>query len=52
VDASKAGGIEKSLDVIANQPAGGVMFAFVAIGLIAYGILQIVTARYRLMRAM
>ena len=52
VDASRAGGIEKSLDVIANQPAGGVLFAFVATGLIAYGILQIVTARYRLMRAM
>jgi hypothetical protein len=52
IDASRAGGIEKSLDVIANQPAGGVMFAFVAIGLIAYGVLQIVTARYRSMRAM
>jgi hypothetical protein len=51
-DASKAGGIEKSLDVIANQPAGGIMFAFVATGLIAYGILQIVTARYRVMRAL
>ena len=50
-DPSKAGGIEKSLDVIANQPAGAVMFAFVAVGLIAYGILQIVTARYRVMRA-
>ena len=48
---SRAGGIEKSLDVIANQPAGSVMFAFVAVGLIAYGILQIVTARYRVMRA-
>jgi hypothetical protein len=50
-DPSHAGGIEKSLDVIASQPAGSVMFAFVAIGLIAYGILQIVTARYRVMRA-
>ena len=50
-DPSKAGGIEKSLDVISNQPAGSVMFAFVAVGLIAYGILQIVTARYRVMRA-
>ena len=50
-DPTKAGGIEKSLDVIANQPAGGVMFGFVATGLIAYGILQIVTARYRVMRA-
>ena len=50
-DPTKAGGIEKSLDVIANQPAGSVMFALVAIGLIAYGILQIVTARYRVMRA-
>ena len=52
VDPSKAGGIEKSLDVIANQTAGSVMFAFVATGLIAYGILQLVTARYRVMRAL
>ena len=50
-DSTQAGGIEKSLDVIANQPAGGFMFGLVATGLIAYGILQIVTARYRMMRA-
>jgi hypothetical protein len=50
-DPSRAGGIEKSLDVIANQRAGRIMFAIVATGLIAYGILQIVTARYRVMRA-
>jgi len=52
IDPSQAGGIEKSLDVFATQPAGGVLFAFIATGLIAYGILQIVTARFRLMRAM
>jgi hypothetical protein len=50
-DPSRAGGIEKSLNVISNQPAGSIMFAIVATGLIAYGILQIVTARYRVMRA-
>lgn len=50
-DPTRAGGIEKSLVVIASQPAGSIMFTLVATGLIAYGILQIVTARYRVMRA-
>jgi hypothetical protein len=44
---SQAGGIEKSLDVIANY---ALVFTLVAAGLIAFGILQIATARYRLMR--
>jgi len=44
---SEAGGIEKSLDVIANY---SLIFAVVAAGLIAFGILQIATARYRRMR--
>ena len=48
---SQAGGIEKSLDAIARQPAGEIVFGVVAAGLIAFGILQIVTARYRVMRA-
>jgi TRAP-type C4-dicarboxylate transport system permease small subunit len=52
IDPMQAGGIEKALDVIANQQAGSIMFTIVAAGLIAYGILQIVTARYRVMRAM
>lgn len=45
--ASEAGGVEKSLDVIANY---AVIFAIVAAGLIAFGVLQIATARYRRMR--
>ena len=44
---SEAGGIEKSLDVIANY---ALIFAIVAVGLIAFGMLQIATARYRRMR--
>lgn len=44
---SEAGGIEKSLDVIANY---ALIFAIVAAGLIAFGVLQIATARYRRMR--
>jgi hypothetical protein len=43
----EAGGIEKSLDAISNY---SLIFAIVAAGLIAFGILQIVMARYRIMR--
>lgn len=46
-DPSQAGGIEKSLDAISNY---SLIFAIVAAGLIAFGILQIATARYRVMR--
>ena len=45
---AEAGGIEKSLDAIRNY---SLIFAIVAAGLIAFGILQIVIARYRIMRA-
>jgi hypothetical protein len=44
---AEAGGIEKSLDAISNY---SLIFAIVAAGLIAFGILQIVMARYRIMR--
>ena len=47
--ASEAGGVEKSLDIIANY---AVIFAVVAAGLIAFGVLQIATARYRRMMSM
>lgn len=47
-DPAKAGGIEKSLDMIAGHE---IIFVVVAVGLIAFGILQIATARYRVMRA-
>ena len=49
-DPSEAGGIEESLDTIAQGPAGTAFFALIATGLIAFGILQLVTARYRIMR--
>jgi hypothetical protein len=44
---AEAGGIEKSLDRISDF---ALIFAIVAAGLIAFGILQIVTARFRIMR--
>jgi hypothetical protein len=48
---AKAGGIAQSLNAIAHQPKGHLLFAVVAIGLIAYGLFQIATAKYRVMRA-
>ena len=50
-DPSKVGGIRQSLDAIAAQPAGGFIFGAVAIGLIAFGLFELATARYRVMRA-
>ncbi len=47
-NASEAGGIEESLDAIATYQF---LFPTVAAGLIAFGILQLATARYRVMRA-
>ncbi len=46
---SEAGGVERSLDFIA-QKQGGYLFIAVAIGLIAYGLFEIATARFRTMR--
>ncbi len=48
---SRVGGLEQSLDAIARQPKGGFIFGIVAIGLIAFGIFQIATAKFRVMRA-
>ena len=50
-DPSRAGGLAKSLNAIAGQPRGHLLFAVVAIGLIAFGLFQIATAKYRVMRA-
>lgn len=50
-DPAKAGGIAQSLNAIAHQPKGHLLFAVVAIGLIAFGLFQIATAKYRVMRA-
>lgn len=50
-DPSKAGGIAQSLNAIAREPRGHLLFAVIAIGLIAFGLFQIATAKYRVMRA-
>jgi len=50
-DPTKAGGIRESLDALARQPLGRILFGVVALGLIAFGIFELATARYRVMRA-
>lgn len=50
-DPSKVGGISQSLDALARQPQGRILFGVVALGLIAFGIFELATARYRVMRA-
>jgi hypothetical protein len=50
-DPSKVGGIRQSLDALAHQPLGRILFGVVALGLIAFGIFELATARYRVMRA-
>ena len=50
-DPSKAGGIRESLNVLAVQPMGRLLFGVVAVGLIAFGVFELATARYRVMRA-
>ncbi len=50
-DPSKAGGIRESLDALAREPMGRVLYGGVALGLIAFGLFEIATARYRVMRA-
>jgi hypothetical protein len=45
-----AGGVERSLDIIAREQTGYV-FLLVAVGLIAYGLFEIATARFRVMRS-
>jgi hypothetical protein len=50
-DPSKVGGISQSLDALAREPQGRILFGVVALGLIAFGIFELATARYRVMRA-
>ena len=50
-DSSEAGGIAQSLDAVAGAPYGRVALATVALGLVAYGVYQMATARYRRIRA-
>lgn len=49
-DPDKAGGIRESLYAIARQPTGAVLLKIVALGLMAFGVFQLATARYRVMR--
>jgi len=44
-------GIDQSLDALGAAPMGGIVFGTVAAGLIAFGIFELATARFRVMRA-
>jgi hypothetical protein len=50
-DSGEAGGIAQSLQALGRADYGRLVLAAVAFGLIAYGIYQLATARYRRMRA-
>lgn len=50
-DPSRAQGLEGALLKLREAPAGPWVLAAVAVGLIAYGVFQLVKARYRLIRA-
>ena len=50
-DSGEAGGIAQSLQALGGADYGRLILAAVAFGLIAYGIYQLATARYRHMRA-
>ena len=51
-DSGQAGGIGQSLRALASGDNGSIVLGVVAFGLIAYGLYQLATARYRYMRAM
>jgi hypothetical protein len=46
-DASQAGGLPEALAAVERAPYGGVLLAIVALGLMAYGVYQLVNARWR-----
>jgi hypothetical protein len=50
-DPGEAGGIAQSLRALATGDHGRLVLGAVAFGLIAYGVYQLATARYRMMRA-
>lgn len=50
-DSSRAQGLQGALDTIRDAAYGPYLLAVVALGLIAYGIFQLVNARYRVIRA-
>lgn len=50
-DSGEAGGIAQSLEALGRASYGPIVLGAVAFGLIAYGVYQLATARYRHMRA-
>jgi len=50
-DSGEAGGIAQSLRALASASHGRLVLAAVSVGLVAYGVYQLATARYRHMRA-
>jgi hypothetical protein len=50
-DSGEAGGMAQSLQALGGASHGRLVLALVAFGLIAYGVYQLATARYRHMRA-
>jgi hypothetical protein len=46
-DPGEAGGLSNALAAVERAPAGGVLLALVALGLMAYGVYQLVNARWR-----
>jgi hypothetical protein len=50
-DSGEAGGIAQSLRALAGADHGRLVLGAVAFGLVAYGVYQLATARYRHMRA-
>ena len=50
-DSGEAGGVAQSLQALGGASHGRLVLALVAFGLIAYGVYQLATARYRHMRA-
>lgn len=50
-DSSEAGGIAESLRELSRADSGSLILGTVAVGLVAYGLYQLATARYRIMRA-
>lgn len=46
---AEAGGIDDSLHALAQAPRGMLVLGVIAVGLVAYGLFQLATARYRFM---
>lgn len=50
-DPSEAGGVDQALEWLAARPWANVLFIAVALGLVAYGVFQLVKAKYRIISA-